>query len=276
MNTLYITQKPKKRCRENKLFISQKNNKQIPFEGEPDLYIEDEQDLHQNIEDEQDLKLMELQNDTKKNNKIRKNINSNSNIYSEKKRKNKYNHNGHQKGLNEKLIRRMSKSRPSSPFNSSIIEFWKKETLSIFKEHGDKFCVDVDGKWWIFEIDIYCVVSGGIKVHECGACIQYKFAKHKVIKNCVIYVLNVRRDGFHYRIRITPSAKQDKLGIFNVDEAMRLKTEAMEAAMKNKAVGDDIHWTLSLLNEKYGPGEVTGKFIYLLPKCGWYVKRKFK
>ena len=95
-----------------------------------------------------------------------------------------------------------------------------------------------------------------------------------MIKDCIIYVMNDDLDEYYCRIRIRPSVKHDKLAIFNVDKAVRLRRESMDAAIGNYTVNNDIHWTLSLLNEKCGPCEESGKFIYSLPRCGWYIKRK--
>lgn len=176
--------------------------------------------------------------------------------------------------LDAKLKRKMLSDRPSSSFNARIIEFWPKNTMPIFKRNGDFFCVEVDGKWWVFQIDFKSDVSGGILSCKSGTCIKDDFLSYKVIKDCVIYVVNDRLDDFHFRIRICPSLKHDKLAIFNIDKSMRLREEAMFAAIQDMVVSDDIHWTLSLLNHKNGPQEETGTIIYSLPKCGWYIKRK--
>ena len=75
---------------------------------------------------------------------------------------------------------------------------------------------------------------------------------------------------------MTPSVKQDKLAIFNVEQAMKLKTDAVFAAIKQYAGPDDIHWVLSLLNDNNNPAGTDGELLSRLPKCGWHVKRQPK
>ena len=243
-------------------------------EGEPDDYCE--------YEDENDLKLMEIpiamedKKETIKKGKFKRNVkNKNCKSYYQKS-KSKWRNNKNGINLNEKVKKRILKQRPSCPFNSRIIESWNKETLGLFKKHGDIFSIFADGRWWVFEIDINSVDTGGIKVCESGECIKYKFGDYQIVKDCIIFVMKPSREEYHYRIRVTPSVKQDKLAIFNVDYAIKLKTEAMFAALKRYAVSEDIHWVLSLLNEKGGLGEKKGVLLYTLPKCGWYIKRRLK
>ena len=240
-----------------------------------------------NSEEDEELKMLEMEYDefkkkTKNELDQKKDKNERWNRNKKWKRNKEWNRNKERKLdlkkndviVSDKIKRKLIKDRPSSPLNSRIIEFWPKNTLPLFKRNGDIFCVNVEEKWWIFKIDLHFEECGGILSYKNGSCINNDFESYKIIKDCVIYVMNDGLDDFYCRIRVCPSMKHDKLAIFNIDQALRLRRESMNAAVGNYVVHDDIHWTLSLLNEKYGPWEESEKFIYSLPRCGWYIKRK--
>ena len=75
----------------------------------------------------------------------------------------------------------------------------------------------------------------------------------KIKKDFVIHVVNESLDNYQFRTRIRPSVKHDELVMFNVDKAMRMRREAIDASIGNVVVSDDIRLTLSLLNSKGGP-----------------------